>query len=60
MLARQTLAMLQATKKSTAMNLLSDFNDGLDELLHTPAASSRISFSLRGSNSLFSVVLRVL
>ena len=57
MLARQALAMIQATKKSTAMNLLSDFND---ELLHTPAAPSRIPFSLGGSNSLFSLASLVL
>ena len=49
--------MIQATKKSTVMNLLSDFND---ELLHTPAAPSRIPFSLGGSNSLFSLASLVL
>ncbi|KAJ3517042.1 hypothetical protein NLJ89_g752 [Agrocybe chaxingu] len=38
-LANQALVMIQATKKLTVMNLLSDFNDGI---LHSPLTSKTI------------------
>lgn len=44
-LARQAIVMIQATKKLTAMNLLSDFTDGVHS---SPVAAGRIPASLTG------------
>jgi translation initiation factor 2-alpha kinase 4 len=44
-LARHAIVMIQATKKSTVMNLLSDFTDGVHG---SPVATGRIPASLTG------------